>query len=193
LHAVRRTVAVLLGAAALAAGCSSADDDPAPVGVTTPPASATVGPTGSAASSGPAAPTTPAPAPTRTAAPSATPSGPQQAYASLAADWQIARSRFFTAVSDGKRRTVAQQRALATPFLAASRTFATGLRRASWPAKAQPAVRELLAANAAQQTRLQAMTTAASSGAFTGHLADYGVGAARENRAVAAVARALAG
>jgi len=187
LHAVRRAVAVLLGAAALAAGCTSAADDPAPVGVTTPPPSATVGPTGTGAS------TRPEPAPTPTATPARTPSGPQEAYASLAAGWQTARSRFFTAVSDGRRRPVAEQRALAAAYLSASRRFATGLRVTAWPARARNAVRELLAANAAQQVPLKAMSTAASSGAFTGHLADYGVGAARENRAVAAVARALDG
>ena len=176
-------VVVLLGAAALAAGCTSAGDDPAPLGVTTPPASATAGPT--------AAPPAPAPTTTKAPAPAPTASGPQETYAALAADWQVARSRFFAAVSDGRQRTVAQQRALAAAYLAASRAFAAGLRKTAWPASARAQVRELLAANAAQQTRLEAMSTAASAGAFTGHLADYGVGAARENRALAAVATAL--
>jgi hypothetical protein len=192
LQPVRRTVAtILLGVAALAAGCTGASDDPAPLGVTTPPPSATVGPTGASTPATPAR--TPAPTATPSANPTATPtaSGPQAAYATLAATWQVARSRFFTAVSDGRPRTVAQQRALAATYLSASRRFATGLRAGTWPARARPAVRDLLAANAAQQVPLRAMATAASSGAFTGHLADYGVGAARENRAVAAVAQAL--
>lgn len=189
--------AAVVGSAALAAGCTSAGDDPSPIGVTTPPPSATVGPTGTAAPTGTAPTGTAAPTaePTGTAAPTPEPtaSGPRAAYATLARRWQTARSRFFTAVTDGRPRTVAQQRALAAAYLSASRRFAAGLRSTAWPARARPAVRDLLAANAAQQVPLAAMARAASSGAFTGRLADYGVGAARENRAVAAVARALSG
>lgn len=185
---MRRALAVLLAAVALlAAGCQ---DDPAPtdLAVTTPPASATAGvtPTATGAPSTVAPP--PPPPPTATSVPVDTPLG---TYENLVAGWQAARSAFFAAVSDGRRRTVAQQRALAVAYLTGSRRFAAGLRATRWPAAAQPAVRDLLAANAAQQSHLVAMATAPSAGAFTGRLADYGVGAARENAAVAAARGAL--
>ena len=181
---MRRALAFLLGAAALAAGCQRSDDPPVNLPVTTPPQSATVGTTTSVPAKG--AP--PPPPPPATGVPADTPAA---AYQRLAGDWQAARSAFFTALSDGRRRTPAQQHALAAAYLAGSRRFAAGLRGIRWPVRAQPAVRELLAVNAAQQAHLRAMTTAPSAGAFTGRLADYGVGAARENTAVAAVRVAL--
>ena len=118
---------------------------------------------------------------------------PLPAYQALAADWQQARSRFFTEIGSGRPRTVAQQHALAARYLAALRRFAAGVRARTWPRAARPAVAELLAANAQQQSHLVAMTRAPGPSAFTERLADYGVDAARETRAVAAVERALGG
>jgi hypothetical protein len=115
---------------------------------------------------------------------------PLAAYEALVADWQRARSAFFAGVSSG-RRSLAAQHALAAAFLAGQRRFAAGLRSGRWPVAARPAVRALLAVNARQEAHLAAMATAPGPGAFTGRLADYGVGAAAENRAVAAVARSL--
>jgi hypothetical protein len=117
--------------------------------------------------------------------------GPAETYQALAADWQRARSRFFGTISSGRPLTLARQRATAAEYLAALRRFATGVRAHRWPPAARAAVAELLAANAQQQSHLVAMTRAASPFAFTSRLADYGVDAARENRAVAAVTRAL--
>jgi hypothetical protein len=195
-------VAALLGAAALAAGCQGSDE-PVELAVSTPPASATEGttttaspakgqpPTGSPAKGQPA-PGSPATGPPPTL-PASSPAAdtPVAAYQDLVTGWQGARSAFFAALSDGRRRTTAQQHALAAAYLAGSRRFAAGLRVTPWPVPARAAVRELLAANAAQQATLVAMTTAPSAGAFTGRLADYGVGVARENAAVAAVWTAL--
>ena len=181
------TVVVTALAAVLLAGCDSGGDGSLGLAVTTPPASATAaGPTSAAP--------TPAPTSGPTAAPtSADPSdtGPASTYAALVADWQRARSVFFAAVSDGSARPVAQQRALATAFLTAQRRFAGELRAYAWPAGARPAVTALLGRNAAQQGPLAAMAGAGSAGEFTGRLADYGVGAGPENRALAAVSTAL--
>lgn len=183
-------VALLGAAAVLAAGCERGDGGGPAVGVTTPPPSATVGPTGGTGTppaKGP--PPTPPPAtPPAATPPAGTPLG---TYEGLVTGWQGARSAFFTAVSDGRRRTLAQQRALAAAYLAGSRRFAAGLAATRWPAAAVPAVRRLRAVNAEQQSRLAAMSTAPSAGAFTARLADYGTGAARENAAVAAVRVAL--
>lgn len=98
---------------------------------------------------------------------------------------------FFAAVSDGSARPVAQQRALAAAFLAAQRRFASELTAYAWPVGARPAVTVLLRQNAAQQGPLAAMAGAGSAAEFTGRLADHGVGAGPENRALAAVSTAL--
>jgi hypothetical protein len=177
--------------ALLPVGACQRDEATVRLTVTTPPASATAGGTVPArpTATQPAstqAPATPGPPPTAAA-------GPLAAYQALAADWQLARSRFFTAVSDGRARTPAEQRALAAAYLAGQRRLAAGLRGTEWPPAAAPAVRALLAVNAHQQAHVAAMARAPSAAAFTGRLADYGVGAARENAAVAAVARALGG
>ena len=197
----RRVGLAVLLATAAAAGCEN-DPPPAELPVVTPPASAAP----ATSSPGPAATvpsgtvppaTVPAPTsagPTGTAAPPL-PADNLIAYRELRADWQQARSRFFAAVSDGRPRTIAQQRVLAAGYLTGLRRFGTGVRTASaaWPAATRPAVRELLAANAAQQARVATMTRAPGPSAFTERLADYGVGAARENRAVDGVERALGG
>ncbi len=163
-------------AALVAAGSAGCQDDPLPgdLPASTPPPSATVG--------GPSATTTAGPPPAIR---------PLPAYLTLAADWRRSRSRFFAAVSDGRRRTPAQQHALAAAYLAGLRRLAAGLRTGSWPAPAGPAVRELLAVNARQQAHLVAMTRAPWPAAFAARLGDYGVDAARESRAVDAVERAL--
>ena len=126
------------------------------------------------------------------APPTATPAA-RERYRALVSDWQRARSAFFTAVTSGERLTLGEEHGLAHGYLAASRRLAAGLRSTAWPATAQPAIRELLAANAEQQRHLVAMARAPSPFAFTQRLADYGVGTARENRAIAAVTRALGG
>ena len=122
-----------------------------------------------------------------------TPAPPRERYRALVSDWQRARSAFFAAVTSGERLTLGEEHGLAHGYLAASRRLAAGLRSTAWPAPAQPAIRELLAANAEQQRHLVAMAQAPSPFVFTQRLADYGVGAARENRAVTAVTRALGG
>ncbi|HST64841.1 MAG TPA: hypothetical protein VLM05_06605 [Mycobacteriales bacterium] len=109
----------------------------------------------------------------------------------LATDWQRARGVFFTAISDGRQRPVAQQRTLAASYLKAQRAFATALTATDWPAGAQPAVRALLAVNREQQANIAAMATAGSSGAFAAALGRYGVLTGKENAAVTAVAKAL--
>lgn len=153
--------------------------------VTTPPPSATAG--------GTAAPPS-APDPSATSAPAApvpAGTGPRTAYQALAADWQRARSGFVAAVSDGRRRTPAEQRALAAAYLAAQLRLDAGLRGTDWPAPAVPAVRALLAVNTRQRAPVAAMARAQSASAFTARFADWGVGAAAEDAAVAAVGRAL--
>jgi len=185
----RNWVAGLAVAALVWPACAGCQDDPPPgtLPVTTLPPSATTGGPATAPTSGP-------PAPTATSASVPPPAGgPLMAYRSLAGDWRRSRSRFFAAVSDGRRRTPAQQHALAAAYLAGLRRFAAGLRTGSWPASAGPVVRGLLAANARQQTRLVAMTRTPGPSAFAARLADYGVDAALENRAVAAVERVLGG
>jgi hypothetical protein len=118
---------------------------------------------------------------------------PLQAYLALMVDWQRARSTFFGVVTAGRPLSLAQQHGLAAAYLRSERTFAGGVRSGPWPAAAAGPVRELLAVNAVQQAHLVAMTTAASPTGFTERLADYGVAAGRENRAVTAVQRALGG
>jgi hypothetical protein len=177
----------VLLAAVLVAGCSGGDGGPAVLAVTTPPASATAGPAGTAPPGSAAVPTGTV-APTGAVAP---PSSPLGAYQGLAAQWQRARSAFFTAISSGRPVPLAQQRTLAGTFLAAQRRFATRLRAAGWPAAARPAVQQLVARNRGQQAPLAAMAAAGSKGELTARLADYGVGAGTENAAVAAVATAL--
>lgn len=187
LPGVRRAWAGTVLVAVLVAGCDSGGDGTAELAVTTPAASATAaGPTAAAPTDAPTS--TPTTAPTSAGPGSA---GPASTYAALLADWQRARSVFFAAVSDGSARPVAQQRALATAFIAAQRRFAGELRAYAWPAGARPAVTALLGRNAAQQGPLAAMAGAGSTGEFTGRLADYGVGAGPENRALAAVSTAL--
>src|SRR5215213_3716053 len=169
-------------ALALLAACG--DDEPAPLVVTTPLPSATAG-----------LPAPPAPAPTATgtAAPAPAPVAALAAYRALVADRQRSRSTFFAAVSDGRSRTVEQQRALARTHLAGLRRFATAVRAAApgWPPPARTAARDLLAATGRQQAVLTTMTRAAGPGAFTAGLADYGVGVAAEDRAARAVDGAL--
>lgn len=175
------TPAVLL---ALAAACQG-EPPAAELAVTTPPPSATAG--------GPGAGSPSAPSTARPSGPAPTPAGALPAYRALVADWQQSRSRFFTAVSDGRSRTVAEQRALAAEHLTGLRRFAAAVRAGSggWPATAGAAARELLAANARQQATLVAMARAAGPAAFTAALADYGRGVAAEEQAIRAVERAL--
>src|SRR5829696_4842023 len=191
-------LAVLLATvcAAVSTGCQS-DPPPAELPPVAPSPARTPdtgtpfpSPTAAAQPSG----TTVAPTGTGTAAPPL-PADNLIAYRELRAGWQEARSRFFTAVSDGRPRTIAQRRALAAAYLTALRRFATGVRDASAgsPAATRPAVGELLAANAAQQVPVAEMARATGPTAFANGLADYGVGVARENRAVDAVERALGG
>jgi hypothetical protein len=191
-------LAVLLATAcaAVSTGCES-DPPPAELPPVAPSPARTPGtgtpvpsPTAAAQPSG----TTVAPTGTGTAAPPL-PADDLIGYQELRAGWQEARLRFFTAVSDGRPRTIAQQRALAAAYLTGLRRFAAGVRDASagWPEATRPAVRELLAANAAQQVPVADMARAAGATAFADRLADYGVGVARENRAVDAVERALGG
>jgi hypothetical protein len=187
----RRGRAALAGSAVLVLAAACQDGEPtARLTVVTPPPSGTAGvPT----QAGPAT-TAPIPPPTPVPTPAPTPADPLAAYLALVADWQRSRSAFFTAVSDGTPRTVAQQRALAAAHLAGLRRLAAGVRAAesSWPAPARAAARDLLAANARQQDTVAAMARAASPGAFTARLADYGVGVAAEERAIRAVRQALA-
>jgi hypothetical protein len=119
--------------------------------------------------------------------------GTLEAYETLSGDWQGARSVFFGAVTDGRPRALPAQRALAAAYLRGLRAFAAGVRARAWPPAAAGVVGELLAANAAQQARVASMAAAGSVPAFTAGLAAYGVGAQRENAAVAAVQRALGG
>jgi hypothetical protein len=178
---MRRTVAAVpvLLAVVLLAGCSG-DDGPVHLSVTTPPASATAG-------SAPA----PTPDPAPTGSPATVPNSPLAQFQSLVAGWQRARSTFFTAVSSGRPLTVAQQRALASTFLAAQRKFYAQLLAGGWPAVAQPAVSLLLGRNRGQQAGLVAMAAATSKGEFTARLGEYGVNTGPENQAVAAVVTAL--
>jgi hypothetical protein len=197
---------VLAALAAGLVGCGGGDDGPAVLTVVTPAASATAGaapvpagtgatgpgPTGTASTGtgptgtggGPAGVPAPAPA-------TAAPGGPLAAYQGMAADWQRARGAFFSAVSDGRRRTVAQQRALAASYLAAQRAFAARLTATAWPAGAQRAVRALVAVNREQQANLAGMTRAGSPADFTAWLGRYGLRTPAENSAVDAVALAL--
>jgi hypothetical protein len=119
--------------------------------------------------------------------------GTLEAYETLSADWQRSRSVFFGAVTDGRARALPAQRALAAAYLRGMRAFGAGLGARSWPPVAAGPVAALLAANAAQQRNVAAMATAGSAPGFTAALAAYGVGAQRENTAVAAVQRALGG
>jgi hypothetical protein len=187
---MRRWQASLAGPAALLLVAACQGEQPAGgLAVTTPPPSATAGvPTQPRAA--PSAVATP---PTTTPAPVPTPAGALAAYRALVADWQRSRSAFFTAVSDGSSRPIAEQRALASAHLAGLRRLAAGVRAASpsWPAAARTAAGALLAANARQQDLLAAMARAAGPGAFTAGLADYGVGVAAEEQAIRAVDRAL--
>jgi hypothetical protein len=185
LPGMRRTAVLIPLAALLLAGCGG-DDGPTVLSVTTPAPSATAGaPTGSTAPT-PSAGTS-APAPGATAAPA----GPRQAYQVMATTWQRARGVFFTAISDGRQRPVAQQRALAATYLRAQQAFAAGLSTTGWPEAARPAVRALLAVNREQQGNLAGMAAAGSAGEFTTLLGRYGVLAGRENAAVLAVAKTL--
>jgi hypothetical protein len=171
--------AVLLALAGALAGCSG--DEPVHPDATTPGASATTG--------SPAAPRTPPVAPT--GSPATVPGSPLARFQSLVADWQRARSAFFTEVSSGRPLTVGQQRALATTLLAAERRFASRLQAADWPGVAQVPVSGLLGRIRGQQAAIAAMAAAGSKGEFTARLAEYGVNAGPENQAVAAVATAL--
>jgi hypothetical protein len=119
--------------------------------------------------------------------------GTLETYETLSGDWQVARSAFFGAVTDGQRRDLPAQRALAAAYLRGLRAFAAGMQARAWPPSANGHIAELLAANAAQQVHVAAMATAGSVSAFAGALAAYGVGAQRENAAVAAVQTALGG
>ena len=170
----------------LLAGCSGGDDEPTELAVTTPAPSATAGAPAASAT------TTRAPA-SRTTGPVATvaPAGPRSAYQGMATEWQRARGIFFTAISDGRQRPVAQQRRLAATYLAAQEVFAADLTTTAWPAGARPAVRALLAVNREQQATIAGMAAAGSAGEFTTLLGRYGVLAGRENAAVTAVATAL--
>jgi hypothetical protein len=179
---------VLAGLASLAAlaGCQADPPVAGDLGATTPapsgaPTLQPLSPADTTAGTTPAPPVSPV-SPT-----------PLETYGALVSDWQRARSAFFTAVASGERLTLGEEHRLARGYLAALRRLAGGLRSTAWPAVARPAVRELLAANAQQQRHLMAMAQAGSPFAFTQRLADYGVDAARENRAVAAVTRALGG
>jgi hypothetical protein len=163
---------VLAALAAGLAGCGGAATPPA--GSTTPP---TLGPIETA-------PSRSMPSPLQ---------GTLETYQTLVADWQRARSAFFTAVTDGSTRSLSDTRALAVAYLRGLRAFAAGLSVRDWPPSAAPAVRELLAAAAVQQGYVTAMASARSAAAFTTGLAGYGTGAERENRAVAAAERALGG
>ena len=187
-------LALLLAAAGLA-GCMGERPSVSELPVTTPPPSATAGgQTGRASASPVPTPASPVPTSGSTARPAPSPvERPLAVYRALASDWQLARSRFFTEIASGRPRPLAEQHALAAAYLAGLRRFAAGIRARTWPAAARPAVTELLAANARQQTHLVAMTRAPGPAAFTERLADYGVDAARETRAVTAVERALGG
>lgn len=188
LPGMRRAAGVLALAGLLLAGCSGGDAEPTELAVTTPGPSATAGAPSATGTTAPPAATTAA---TTTPAPTAEPAGPRQAYQVMATDWQRARGVFFTAISDGRQRPVAQQRRLAAAYLAAQKAFAADLTATGWPAGAQPAVRALLAVNREQQANLAGMAAAGSAGEFTTLLGRYGVLAGRENAAVTAVARTL--
>lgn len=187
---MRRTAVVLAVAGLLLAGCSGSGDEPTVLPVVTPAASATAGAPSSSASAAAAtpagSPATGLPAPGETSA-----AGPASAYQVLATQWQRARGTFFTAVSQNKLRTVAEQRALASAYLTAQKRFAAGLAATDWPAGARPAVRSLLGVNSTQQANIAGMARARTSGEFTGFLGRYGVSAGPENAAVDAVAKAL--
>jgi hypothetical protein len=190
---MRRTAiaAALLLAAALLGGCDSGAGEPAVLPVITPPASATAAApttTGNPASTSASAPTS-APVPTASGVP--TPASQAEAYQGMVRDWQTARGAFFAAVSDGRPRTAAQQRALAAALLAGERAFAARVRAADWPDGVRRPVAALLAQNRGQQTRIAAMARAGTSGQFTSGLADYGTGTAAENAAVTALTSAL--
>lgn len=188
---MRRTAVLIPLTALLLAGCSGGgDEEPTVLSVTTPAASATAAAT--TATTG----TTPLPppnetAPTATTTTTAAPAGPAAAYQGLALDWQRARGAFFTAISDGRQRPVAQQRSLAATYLRAQKAFATGLGGTAWPAGARGSVQALLAVNREQQANITGMATAGTSGGFTAFLGRYGVLAGRENAAVTAVAKSL--
>ena len=187
---MRRAAGVLALAGLLLAGCSGGDDEPTELAVTTPGPSATAGAPSATGTTAPPTATMTATA-TATPAPTAAPAGPRQAYQVMATDWQRARGVFFTAISDGRQRPVAQQRRLAATYLAAQKAFAADLTATGWPAGAQPAVRALLAVNREQQANLAGMAAAGSAGEFTTLLGRYGVLAGRENAAVTAVAATL--
>jgi hypothetical protein len=170
--------------AALAAGCSG-DGGAVSLSVTTPPASATAG----AAARSQGTPGTSAPAPTPSVAAPIDVSA--QTYRSMVTDWQLARSVFFGGVSSGQPTTVTRQRALAAQFRAAQGKFQTALTVSTWPVRARPAVRTLVARVRGQSAVLAAMAAAHSKGEFTAGLADYGIGTGAEDAAVSAVATAL--
>jgi hypothetical protein len=183
-----RAAGVLALAGLLLGACSAGSDEPTELSVTTPGPAATAGTAAPTATTSLPAPNETAPIPTPT---TAAPAGPRQAYQGMATSWQRARGVFFTAISDGRQRPVAQQRALAATYLAAQKAFAAELTATSSPAGAQPAVRALLAVNRQQQATIAGMAAAGSAGEFTTLLGRYGVLAGRESAAVTAVAKAL--
>jgi hypothetical protein len=194
---MRRAVILSVLAAGLAAGCSTGDGGPVGAAVTTPPASATAATSPAAGGAAPAATGTAAPPASGSAPPpvedpgGTAAAGPAAAYAALVREWRSARAGFVTAVSAGRPPSAREQNALAARFLAAQRRFDTALRSYDWPGPARPAVRRLRAENGVQQRFIRGMTEAGTPAEFTARLAAYGVGAAREDAAVAAVTAAL--
>ena len=200
---MRRTAAAVSLSLLALAGCSAAEDEPVVLTVVTPPASATAAPPGTPAPTtdapgtgapdpgAPGASPGPGTAGPATVAPVPPAGGPAGAYQGLVADWKGARAAFFGAVSDGRPRTVGEQRALAASFLAAQQVFAAGLRTTAWPEPARAPVAVLLQRNGGQQRTVAAMAGAGTSAAFTARLADYGVATGPEDKAVAAVSTAL--
>jgi hypothetical protein len=164
------------------AGCGGGDPAPAGLPSEPPPSLPSLSPVSSVR-----------PPQTSTGQPPAGLQGTLETYETLSGDWQGARSAFFGAVTDGKPRDLPAQRALAAAYLRGLRAFAAGMQARAWPPAANGHIAELLAANAGQQVHVAAMATAGSVPAFTAALAAYGVGAQRENTAVAAVQRVLGG
>jgi hypothetical protein len=181
-----------LTAAAMLSGCQSDGSEPV-LDTLLPSIPAATQATGPNATSPVPDPNSSAPyLPSSAQSPSPTPALSAAAtYRLLVASYQRARSQFFAAVSSGRPLSLNREHQLAATYLTALRRFATDTRSTRWPASARAAVAELLIVIGRQQSHLAAMTTAPSPSAFAERLADYGAEAARENRAVAAVARTL--
>src|SRR5215813_6108664 len=182
----------------LLAGCDSKSKSDDSSSVVTPPASATIGSSGSGTTTGStrppathsigsstAAPTTESPDPT-----TETPTGPAARYETVVGAWQSAQSRFLRQATSGGANISAEHRWAAT-FLPAERRFAAALDPAHWPARARSSLSALRRVSSQQQRRLRAMTQASGPGEFTSQLGAYSTSVGTENHDAESVRRVL--